>query len=120
MKLITTTLKESDFYGVSLDKFQNFLIEKCKDKCGEDHDIEGDILHEYHNELHYVYFTALPNKKGYCLDMHRYYKIVFSMLLFDTCYFSSNVIDKNANYTLQDVKYSFKGYLKHLSNLANN
>lgn len=117
--LQTIGLISSDFFGININAVKSSIIEKCTELAGPDYRISGDVLHEYKNEMHYVYFNALPIGEGYTKGMHRYYKVVYSFLLIDRYYFSSNVIDATASYDIANVKEEFKGYLAHLTKLAN-
>lgn len=119
--LTTTTLLDGDFAGINMGALKSVLVEKCLSRMREQKgnlELEDTIHHEYTNDMHFVYFNAIPRAEGYSKNMKRYFMIVFSCLLFDTYYFSGNVIDLKSTYTLDDVKKHFKGYAKSLNEMA--
>lgn len=125
IKIVSNATAETfkSTHGVTAHKVNEHLLSKCLDLMKDIDNgsyIDGDILHEYDNEMHFIYFSAGNCKPTFIQEMHRYFMAVYSPYFTDLYFLGSNVIDKDANYTIKDVKSSFKAYVRGLNKKIEN
>lgn len=72
---------------------------------------EKPIYEKVNDTLWYIYFTTKSPEPHWG---KRYYQLVMGFNCMQEYYMSSNIIDTDANYTLDDLKVGFRNYLNML------
>ena len=77
-----------------------------KEKFVDSYNVQCEVI----NDIVYLYFNT-PSKRN---KLHRYHKYVSSNE--NILISSSNIIDRNKNYTIEEIKIDFKNYINHIAN----